>query len=85
MNYYEKYKTRFSTRIRKTRRILFYEIKTDEKTMAPIFKFLHKKTKNEYYYRPSYTDIADFGPGIVEMINELKMLIREDKLNKLGI
>jgi hypothetical protein len=63
----------------------FYEIKTDEKTMAPIFKFLHKKTKNEYYYRPSYTDIADFGPGIVEMINELKMLIREDKLNKLGI
>jgi hypothetical protein len=53
--------------------------------MAPIFKFLHKKTKNEYYYRPSYTDIADFGPGIVEMINELKMLIREDKLNKLGI
>ena len=35
--------------------------------------------------RISITDMKDFGPSVVKMFNELKMEIREDKLNDLGL
>lgn len=53
--------------------------------MAPVYEFVHKTTGKKYVYRISITDMKDFGPGVVKMFNELKMEIREDKLNGLGL
>jgi hypothetical protein len=61
------------------------ELKIDQFVMTPIFEAVHKKTGKKYVYRLSMTDVKDFGPGVVNMINELKMEIREDKLSDLGI
>jgi hypothetical protein len=54
-------------------------------TMAPVYEFIHKTTGKKYRYRLSMTDVKDFGPGVVKMLDELKIEIREDKLNDLGI
>jgi hypothetical protein len=53
--------------------------------MAPVYEFIHKTTGKKYSYRLSMTDVKDFGPGVVKMLDELKIEIREDKLNDLGI
>ena len=57
----------------------------DHMTMAPTYEFVHKTTGKKYVYKVSITDMRDFGPSVVEMFNELKMEIREDKLNDLGL
>lgn len=62
-----------------------YEMKVDENVMRPVFEATHKKTGKKYVHRLSMTDIKDFGPGVVKMLDELKTEIREDKLNDLGI
>jgi hypothetical protein len=31
------------------------------------------------------TDLKDFGPGVVRMFDDLRMEIRDEKLNDLGI
>lgn len=49
------------------------------------FTIVHKTTGKKYVYKVSITDMRDFGPIVVEMFNELKMEIREDKLNDLGL
>jgi hypothetical protein len=54
-------------------------------TMSPVYEFIHKTTGKKYSYRLSMTDVKDFGPGVVKMLDELKIEIREDKLNDLGI
>jgi hypothetical protein len=54
-------------------------------TMAPTYEFVHKTTGKKYVYKVSITEMRDFGPSVVEMFNELKMEIREDKLNDLGL
>ena len=59
------------------------EIIVDHMTMAPVYEFVHKTTGKKYVYRISITDMKDF--GLVKMFNELKMEIREDKLNDLGL
>jgi len=61
------------------------ELKIDQNVMAPVFEAVHKTTGKKYVYRLSMTDVKDFGPGVVKMLDELKMEIREDKLNDLGI
>ncbi len=61
------------------------ELKIDQNVMAPVFEAVHKATGKKYVYRLSMTDVKDFGPGVVKMLDELKMEIREDKLNDLGI
>ena len=61
------------------------EIIVDHMTMAPVYEFVHKTTGKKYVYRISITDMKDFGPSVVKMFNELKMEIREDKLNDLGL
>jgi transposase len=61
------------------------EMIIDKYTMAPVYEFIHKKTGKKYVYRHSMTDLKDFGPSVVKMFNELKMEIREDKLNDLGL
>jgi hypothetical protein len=61
------------------------EMISDKDTIDPVYEFIHKKTGKKYVYRISITDMKDFGPGMVKMFNELKMEIREDKLNYLGI
>ena len=53
--------------------------------MASVHIFTHKKTGKKYVYRLSRTDLKDFGPGLVKMFDELKMEIRDEKLNDLGI
>ena len=54
-------------------------------TMAPVYEFVHKTTGKKYVYKLSITEMRDFGPSVVKMFNELKMEIREDKLNDLGL
>ena len=55
-------------------------------TMAPTtYEFVNKTTGKKYVYKVSITDMKDFGPSVVKMFNELKMEIREDKLNDLGL
>jgi hypothetical protein len=61
------------------------EMIIDKYTMAPVYEFIHKKTGKKYVYRHSMTDLKDFGPGVVRMFDELKMEIRDEKLNDLGI
>ena len=61
------------------------ELTIDQNVMAPVFEAVHKATGKKYVYRLSMTDVKDFGPGVVKMLDELKMEIREDKLNDLGI
>jgi hypothetical protein len=61
------------------------EMIIDKDTMVPVYEFIHKKTGEKYVYRISITDMKDFGPSVVKMFNELKMEIREDKLNDLGL
>ena len=61
------------------------ELKIDQNVMAPVFEAVHKATGKKYVYKVSITDMRDFGPSVVEMFNELKMEIREDKLNDLGL
>jgi hypothetical protein len=61
------------------------EMIIDKYTMAPVYEFIHKKTGKKYVYRHSMTDLKDFGPGVVKMFDELKMEIRDEKLNDLGI
>jgi hypothetical protein len=61
------------------------ELKIDQNVMAPVFEAVHKATGKKYVYRLSMTDVKDFGPGVMKMLDELKMEIREDKLNDLGI
>jgi hypothetical protein len=61
------------------------EMIIDKDTMAPVYEFVHKTTGKKYVYRQSITDMKDFGPSVVKMFNELKMEIREDKLNVLGL
>jgi hypothetical protein len=61
------------------------EMIIDHMTMAPVYEFIHKTTGKKYSYRLSMTDLKDFGPGVVKMLDELKIEIREDKLNDLGI
>ena len=61
------------------------EMIIDRDTMVPVYEFIHKKTGKKYVYRQSMTDLKDFGPGMVKMFDELKMEIREDKLNDLGL
>ena len=50
-----------------------------------IYEFIHKLTGKKYRYKLSMIDLNNFGPGMVNMIKELKMEIREEKLNDLGI
>jgi hypothetical protein len=59
-------------------------IDLDHMSMA-VYEFCHKKTGKKYSYRLSVTDMKDFGPGVVKIINELKKGIRECKLKELGI
>ncbi len=61
------------------------EMIIDHMTMAPTYEFVHKTTGKKYVYKVSITDMRDFGPSVVKMFNELKMEIREDKLNDLGL
>ena len=63
------------------------EMIIDHMSMAPIYEFVHKTTGKKYSYRLSMTDLKDkdFGPEVVKMLDELKIEIREDKLNDLGI
>ena len=61
------------------------EIIVDHMTMSPVYEFVHKTTGKKYVYRISITDMKEFGPSVVKMFNELKMEIREDKLNDLGL
>lgn len=61
------------------------EMIIDKYTMDPVYEFIHKKTGKKYVYRQSMTDLKDFGPGMVKMFDELKMEIRDEKLNDLGI
>jgi hypothetical protein len=61
------------------------EMIIDKYTMRPVYEFIHKKTGNKYIYRLSMTDLKDFGPGVVRMFEELKMMIRDEKLNDLGL
>jgi hypothetical protein len=53
--------------------------------MASVYEFIHKKTGKKYVYRQSMTDLKDFGPGMVKMLDELKSEIREYKINDLGL
>jgi hypothetical protein len=62
-----------------------YEMVVDHLTMAPIYEFVHKTTGKKYSYRINHIDLLDFGPDVVKMLAELKMEIREDKLNDLGL
>ena len=61
------------------------EMIIDHMTMAPVYEFVHKTTGKKSVYRISITDMKEFGPSVVKMFNELKMEIREDKLNDLGL
>jgi hypothetical protein len=61
------------------------EMIIDEYTMSPVYEFIHKKTGKKYTYRLSMTDVKDFGPGLVKMFDELKIEIRDEKLNDLGL
>ncbi len=63
----------------------YYSEMIIDMTMAPVYEFIHKTTGKKYSYRLSMTDVKDFGPGVVKMLDELKIEIREDKLNDLGI
>ena len=56
--------------------------------MVPIYEFVHKKTGKKYNYRLSMSDVKNFDPvsqALVKMFDELKMEIRDEKLNNLGI
>ena len=64
------------------------EIIIDGNTMVPIYEFVHKKTGKKYNYRLSMSDVKNFDPvsqALVKMFDELKMEIRDEKLNNLGI
>ena len=61
------------------------EMIIDKYTMSPGYEFVHKKTGKKYVYRLSMSDVKDFGPGVVKMFDELKMEIRDEKLNDLGL
>lgn len=74
-----------STELEKLSHYYNSEMIIDHMTMAPTYKFVHKATGKKYVYKISIADMRDFGPSVVEMFNELKMEIREDKLNDLGL
>lgn len=74
-----------STELEKLSHYYDSEMIIDHMTMVPTYEFVHKTTGKKYVYRISITDMKDFGPSVVEMFNELKMEIREDKLNDLGL
>lgn len=74
-----------STELEKLSHYYDSEMIIDHMTMSPVYEFVHKTTGKKYVYRISITDMKDFGPSVVEMFNELKMEIREDKLNDLGL
>jgi len=61
------------------------EMIIDHMTMAPVYEFIHKTTGKKYSYRLSMFDLKDFGPGVAKMLDELRMKIRDEKLNDLGI
>jgi len=74
-----------STELEKLSHYYDSEMIIDHMTMVPTYEFVHKTTGKKYVYKVSITDMRDFGPSVVEMFNELKMEIREDKLNDLGL
>lgn len=74
-----------STELEKLSHYYDSEMIIDHMTMAPTYEFVHKTTGKKYVYKVSITDMRDFGPIVVEMFNELKIEIREDKLNDLGL
>jgi hypothetical protein len=74
-----------STELEKLSHYYDSEMIIDHMTMAPVYEFVHKTTGKKYVYRISITDMKEFGPSVVKMFNELKMEIREDKLNDLGL
>ena len=61
------------------------EMLIDSNTMFPMYEFVHKKTGKKYTYRLSMSDVKNFGPTVLKMFDELKMEIREEKLNNLGL
>ena len=64
------------------------EMLIDSNTMFPMYEFVHKKTGKKYTYRLSMSDVKNFDPvsqALVKMFDELKMEIRDEKLNNLGI
>lgn len=75
----------FLNELEKLSEYFSYEMEIDE-AMAPVFKFKQKSTEKEYSYRLSMIDIKNYGgPSVVKMLNELKSIIREYKINDLGL
>jgi len=74
-----------TTELKKVSNYYDSEMIIDKYTMAPVYEFIYKKTGKKYVYRHSMTDLKDFGPAVVKMFDELKIEIRDEKLNDLGI
>ena len=78
----------FSDDLLKFEKYFDIEIELSEITFGPIFTMVSKFDDWTYSYQPSMVDIQDYpndNGSASRIISELKSIIRENKLNYLGL
>ena len=80
--------SKFSDDLSKFEKYFDIEMEVGEITFGPIFTLISKFDDWTYTYQPTMTDMQDYPNdrgSASSIISELKSIIRENKLNDLGI
>lgn len=62
----------------------FYSV-LDEETMCPVFTFINKKNREIKSFKISRVDVSNNCGKYLDMVNELLSIIRDEKLDELGL
>jgi len=78
----------FAEELSKFEKYFDIEMELSEVTFGPIFTFKSKFDDTTLVYRPSMTDMKDYPNdrgSASRIISELKTILRDNKLNELGL